>query len=136
MGKKVNLSRIPKFNVGTLVKCNCDDYSKVGVVDGNTGVDSCWVKFAPGKVVECSESKVRTLTFGEFAWYHDPNTGWLKIGKNKAVIVLLSIAMALLFIITASTIEGPWKIAPILIGSGIIVINYLGLRYNYTGRWV
>jgi hypothetical protein len=89
MGEKVNLSRIPKFNVGTLVKCKCDDYSKVGVVDGNTGADRCWVKFAPGEVAECPESDVRALTFGEFAWYRDPSTGWPKVGKNKALSVLL-----------------------------------------------
>jgi hypothetical protein len=136
MGEKVNLSRIPKFNVGTLVKCKCDDYSKVGVVDGNTGADRCWVKFAPGEVAECPESDVRALTFGEFAWYRDPSTGWPKVGKNKALSVLLSLVMAILFIATAFTVEGPWKLAPMLIGAGIIAINYIGLRYNYIGRWV
>jgi hypothetical protein len=44
--------------------------------------------------------------------------------------------MAILFIATAFTVEGPWKLAPMLIGAGIIAINYIGLRYNYIGRWV
>jgi hypothetical protein len=79
---------------------------------------------------------VRGLTFKEFAWYRDPNTGRMKVGRNDAFAVLMSVAMALVFMVTSVTVEGPWKLAPILIGAGIITLNYVGLRYNYTRRWV
>ncbi len=137
MAGRIDLSRPVKFGVGKLVKCSCNGYSKVGVVDGNSGTETCWIKFHGNRSpVGCPESEVRDITFKEFAWYRDPNTGRMKVGRNSAFAVLLSVTMALVFMTTSVTVEGPWKLAPILIGAGIIALNYIGLRYNYTRRWV
>jgi hypothetical protein len=131
----MNLSRIAKFNPGELVKT--EGYSKVGVVDHNSGVDSCWIKFYNfTNLVECAESKVRKITFKEFLWYTDPTTNGLKIGKNRAWPILFSLGMAIAMIFSSFTIEGNWKFGPLIIGWGIILLNYLGVRYNWTGRWV
>jgi hypothetical protein len=133
--EKINLSRAVKFQAGTLVKHKSNDL--VGVVHNNSGVDSCWIKFLPNaKPQSYPESEVRELTFQEFAWYRDPSTGRMKIGRNNAFIILLSMAAAILSMVSSITVEGPWKLAPLLIGAGVIVINYVGLRYNYTRRWV
>ena len=137
MKDQFNQSRLVKFDAGELVKCSCNNYSKVGVVYGNSATGTCLIKFdRNSNPVECPESEVRGLTFKEFAWYRDPRTGKMKIGKSDAIIVLLSILMASIFIGVSVTVEGPWKLAPILIGVGIIVVNYIGLRYNYTRHWV
>lgn len=160
---KINLSRIPKFGVHELVKIKTDEspklgfwrsinifsksywksfiddfkeLSKVGVVHMNTGVDSCWVKFPNQEPVPISENSLRKITFKEFSLYIDPNTGGLKIGRNRAFPILISLVMAIVFISSSINIEGPWKLAPISISLGIILVNYLGLRYNYTKRWV
>jgi len=138
MGKKVNLSRIPKFSAGTLVKCACNNYSAIGVIVEAIGSVNYTVKFDERSFITCPESDIRPLTFKEFVWYSDPNTGRLKIGKNSAIPVLLSLVMALVFIGITFTIDEPglWKFAPMVIGFAIIAVNYLGLRYNYTGKWV
>ncbi len=149
---KVNLSRIPLFKTGEFVKIKTDDkpkmgffkslldyfknLSKVGVVHMNTGVDSCWVKFPNQEPIPIPENNLRKITFGEFALYKDPNTGGLKIGRNKALPIVFSLIMAIVFIISSMSVEGPWKLAPIGISVGIFVVNYLGLRYNFTKRWV
>lgn len=160
---KVDLSRIPKFGVHELVKVKTDktpklgfwksinifsrsywisfiddfrELSKVGVVHMNTGVESCWVKFPNQEPIPIPENNLRKITFKEFALYIDPNTGGLKIGRNKAFPVLLSLVMSVVFIISSMSVEGPWKLAPIGISVGIFVVNYLGLRYNFTKRWV
>lgn len=130
-----NLNRPIKFHIGELVKVN--GYSKVGVVNQNSGVRSCWIKFYDMKSpIECDEDKVRKLTFGEFIWYRDPNTNNWKIGKNKAQSILLTLAMSFLFIIASFKVEGLLKLVPITISIGIIIINYLGVRNNWTGKWV
>ena len=135
MAERVNLSRPIKFGVGTLVKHSSSDL--VGVVTDNSREDSCWIKFLPRTEARpYPESEVRGLTFKEFAWYRDPNTGRMKVGRNGAFAVIMSVAMALVFMVTSVTVEGPWKLAPILIGAGIITLNYVGLRYTYTRRWV
>ncbi len=129
-----NLKKPAKFNIGELVKVN--GYSKVGVVSHNSGSKS-WIKFYDIKSpVECDEDKVRKLTFGEFIWYKDPNTNNWKIGKNKAPSILFTLGLSILFIISSFKIEGPLKMVPIAISIGIIIINYLGVRNNWTGKWV
>ncbi len=124
-----------KFNPGELVKV--EGYSEVGIVDHNSGIDSCWIKFYRMKSpVECSERKVRKITFKEFLWYQDPTTNNWKIGKNQALPILGSLGMALAIIISAFFVEGWGKIGGLLIGCGIILLNYLGARYIWTKRWV
>lgn len=160
---KINLSRIPKFGVHELVKVKTNEtpklgfwksinifgksywtslidsfkeLSKVGVVHMNTGVESCWVKFPNQESIPIPENNLRKITFKEFVLYIDPNTGGLKIGRNKALPIVFSLIMAIVFIISSMSVEGPWKLAPIGISVGIFVVNYLGLRYNFTKRWV
>lgn len=134
---KQNLSRSVKFQAGTLVKCKCDNFTKVGIVDHNSGADICWIRFyGSSKLVGCPESDVRGLTFKEFAWFRHPITGKRRIGKNSDLPVLYSLVLAFLIILTSFGVEGWLKLGPITIGALIIVVNYLGLRYNYIKRWV
>ena len=140
MIKKVNLSRIPRLPERTLVKA--PGYKQVGILESN--IDPAKkgdpplveVKFPGGKLVRFKEDEIRTLTFREFLWYRDPNTGWPKIGKNGAIPLLIANIAALGFIIGSFTIEGPEKIIPIVISVGVIAVTYFGTKMNYLGKWV
>lgn len=140
MVKKVNLSRIPKFLERTLVKA--PGYKQVGLLETNIDPAKAGdpplveIRFPGGKLVRFKEDEIRTLTFGEFFWYRDPSTGWYKIGKNNALPLLFANLLAVLSIVTSFTVEGPWKLAPILIGSGVIFLTYYGTKMNYLGKWV
>lgn len=125
-----------KYTYGTLVKCKCNNFTSVGMIQKKVGSDNYSVQFDNKNIIVCSQSDIRPLTFKEFAWYKDPTTGWPKIGKNSAIPVMFSIMMAITFIIASFSVEGLWSLAPAGIGVAIIVANYIGLRYNYTGRWV
>lgn len=137
-----NLSRPVVYKTGELVKCK--GYSKVGVVDHNTGMasgvnrpDMCWINFYEfDKPIPRPVEEVRRLTFTEFLWYRDPQTNGFKIGKNKAFPILFSLVFSLFVIVSSFGVDGWAKFVTMSIGLGIILINYLGVRKNWNGKWV
>jgi hypothetical protein len=125
-----------EFKIGDLVKCKCNNFSSIGVIKKTVGKYNYSIGFDDRSTIICPQSDIRSLTFREFAWYSDPTTGWPKIGKNSAIPVLFSIAMSISFIIASFSVEGLWSLVPAGMGVAIIVANYVGLRYNYTGKWI
>jgi len=125
------------YKTGTLVEHTLS--GTVGVVT-NTKQDSskiCWVKFGYyNEPKPFPAENIQPISFRNFAWYQDPSTGRYKIGKNGAIPVILSCLMGLLSIGLSFTVDGVWMLLPAILGTAVVVVNYLGLRYNYTGRWV
>lgn len=123
------------LKVGTLVKHKLFD--QVGSVHHYDQARSkYWIKFPWVEPRPYDASLIRKVTFAEFVWYRDPNTNRWKIGKNGAVPILFSLVMACVSIVSSFSVDGPWAIAPIAIGIGVILVNYIGLRKNYTGDWI
>ena len=124
------------YQIGTLVEHKLS--GTIGVVVNKSDADKkYWIKFSP--ITEprlFTSGDIQPITFKQYAWYQDPNTGKYKIGGNGAFPVVLLCLMGLLFMGLSFTVEGWWMLAPLGIGAAIIVVNYLGLRYNYTKRWV
>ena len=134
--RRMNSSRPVKFPPGTLVKMKDGLTPRyVLVVDHNSGVDSCWVEHRSFDIPKIAhEDNLRTLTFGEFLWYSDPMTGHRKIGKNRALPLLLWAAIMLACSIASLTLLGFWKwfwpIVTVLTFGGILMATWM----NYKGK--
>jgi hypothetical protein len=125
-----------KFEIGELVKHKWfPEIASVEDYDEKSGIYR--IKFPTDqKPMVVPETLIRPITFFEFMWYRDPRTKKTKIGKNRAFPVLFSLSGAFISILLSFTVDGPWALLPFLLGVSIITAHYIGLRYNYTGRWV
>lgn len=125
------------YQVGTLVEHKLSGTVGVVVTNNTSMGQKCRVQFGfKGEPKLFWYEDLKPISFRNYAFYQDPNTGKYKIGGNGAFPVVLSCLMGLLFMGLSFTVEGWWMLAPLGIGAAIIVVNYLGLRYNYTKRWV
>lgn len=131
--RRMNNSRPVLYPPGTLVKLRGNRRAgSVFVVDHNSGADTCHLK-QEGYEVAYPEKAVRRLTFGEFLWYKDPTTGGMKIGKNRAVPILLWLGIMLAS--SAASIVGvegglrwAWPVITVLSIAGVLAATYANFR--------
>lgn len=132
-----NLSRPVKFEPGTLVMYN----GSVRLVDHSSGTDSVhlrdWYNTQPFEVPEVT---ARKLTRMEFAWYRDPITAKMKVGRTPAVEWLIQFAACILVVVGAFVFLPNWD-GWMGIGRGVlmfiaaarIAIMVRGFLRNYKG---
>lgn len=82
------------------------------------------------------ESSLRELTFLEFACHKDTRGRGFMVGKTRGWMALLIHVFTLILIGASFTIQGPWLLAPLLIGGGVLAIFWVSTRMNFTKRLV
>ncbi len=84
------------------------------------------------------EPDLRGLTWDEFKWYLDPQTGKRKIGKNRAWPIIAAqtiggmIAGASLGFLLAT--GDWWNLAGVVVGALPWAVIHMGTRANWKGR--
>jgi len=134
--RRMNNSRPVKFPPGTLVKFVFKGARRTYVVDHNSDADSCWIwNRTYAHPYAAPEADLRRLTFAEFLWYRDPMTGALKIGFNRAVPLLLAVAILVTGSIASFVgVEDGWKwFCPALLVT-VITGTLVATYRNYTGK--
>ncbi len=135
--RRMNNSRPVKFQPGTLVKYNGSASKRTYVVDHNSGSDVCWISHRSqnGSPWPVPEDDLRRLTFVKFLWYADPMTGALKIGFNRAIPLLLAVAILVAGSIASFVgVEDGWKwFCPALLVT-VITGTLVATYRNYTGK--
>lgn len=132
--KRMNQSRPELYPPDTLVKIRTNPDAGVFVVDHNSGEDTCHLKKG-GYITKYPEKAVRPISRLEFFWYKDPKTGGMKIGKNRAIPILLWL-LIMLACSVASVVgaEGFWR----WFWPGVTALAILGVIVatlaNYRGK--
>jgi len=132
-------SYVPKFKTGELVA------PKAGGWVGEVLPSSQYSELAGGMMYSLlvngiefthRESSLRELTFLEFACHKDTGGHGFMVGKTRGWMALLIHVFTLILIGASFTIQGPWLLAPLLIGSGVLAIFWVSTRMNFTKRLV
>ena len=134
--RRMNNSRPVKFQPGTLVKFVFKGARRTYVVDHNSDADSCWIwNRTYARPYAAPEADLRRLTFAEFLWYRDPMTGALKIGFNRAIPLLLAVAILVAGSIASFVgVEDGWRwFCPALLVT-VITGTLVATYRNYTGK--
>jgi hypothetical protein len=135
-----DLSYVPKFKTGELVAFEGSGLKHIGEVLPSsqfTGGRMMYDVKCDGVTYPVEEKHLRYLTFREFAFHKDTDgNGWM-VGKNTLAQAVVIHAFSLcVLLIGGITVQGWAKVAPLLIGTGIIGVFWYGTRGNYTKRIV
>lgn len=132
-----NLSRIPKFDVHTVVT---GPFYGVGVVDKNTGSvlkgeeEICWLRTRPQcgghTLVDCHENELTRVSFWRFLFWRNPD-GTLQVGYNPLwAFVLCCLAVpATWYFLRGEPDPYSWTLRVVLTAAPILWLVFTGRQY-------
>lgn len=104
-----NLSYIPKYRYGAIVRFEESDHARNGIVGSTygTNADNATVHCLDGWLID--EKYVRLLTLREFFFWKDPATGMRRIGlMGWLESIVITIATFGIFAMSLTPMSTPW----------------------------